>query len=171
MQHESATTRRRVMRWGGVVGAVGLAGCTGTTSESDEPAARDAEMTTAVDTDAPFRARLVDDESVLFTAAEIAAIGPISESERTGPAVPIELTEEGVRSVTDTAAEVGLQENDRAAEISLSLDGEEIRRFGVGESLAEAWANGEWNGPLVVTFDDREQAETVRDRLLADESA
>ncbi len=156
------------MRWGGVVGAICLAGCAGTTDETETG---DTEMTTEIDTDAPFRAMLVvDDDHVLFTAVEIAAVGPVSESERTGISMPIELTDAGTQSVTDTAAEVGLRENYQAAEISLDLDGETVSSFGIAESLAEAWAAGEWNGPLVVTFADREGAETVRDRLVEEGS-
>ena len=166
------------MRWGGAVGAVGLAGCAGPTDdsgesdESDEAAAGADGPSTEIDTDAAFRATLVVDEShVLFTAAEIASVGPISESERTGISMPIELTDEGTESVIETARGVDLSETYREAEIVLSLDEERINSFRIGGSLAETWASGEWEGPLVVTFADRGQAATVRERLVDGGSA
>jgi hypothetical protein len=151
----------------------GLAGCQGSGGASDDSSTGESTIeTTEINTDVDFRATLhLDTERVLFTASDIAGVGAVSVSDRMGPTVPVELTSDGTRGVAETAETVQLDETYSDAEIVVTLDGEELNRFGIAGSLAAEMVAGEWNGSFVLTFESRTQAETFRERLTDTDSA
>lgn len=160
-------TRRRVVRCCGTAGVATIAGCLGSAGESIDPTTGESTIeTTEINTDVDFRATLhLDTERVLFTASDIASIGAVSVSDRMGPTVPVELTSAGTSGVAETAEAVRLDETTRNAEIVVTLDGEELNRFGIAQSLAAEMVAGEWDGSFILTFESRTQAETFHDRL------
>jgi len=81
------------------VSATALAGCITTvdpetndsTADGSKPAIT--EPSTEINTTADLEVILdLETEYVLFTASDLATVGPVSESDRLGPSVPIELS-------------------------------------------------------------------------------
>ena len=172
-------TRRTIVVTGGVVGLSGIAGCVGTPESPSEDGDTSSESTntsgderaTELDDDAELEATLTvgdDTEQTLFTTAEIAAVGAITTNPQTGPSVPIELTEAGTESVTETADAVDLDEAYEQATITVALNGDRINQLGINADLAVAMANGEWAGEFVLVFADEAAATAFRDRLLVE---
>jgi hypothetical protein len=165
--------RRRVVVCCGTAGVAAIAGCLGSTGESDNSlTGQSTTETSKINTDVEFRATLhLDTERVLFTASDIAGVGAVSVSDRMGPTVPVELTSDGTAGVIETAETVRLDETDSDAEIVVTLDGEELNRFGIAQSLAAEMVAGEWDGSFILTFESRTQAETFHNRLTDTDSA
>ncbi|ERH06812.1 MAG: hypothetical protein J07HN4v3_02436 [Halonotius sp. J07HN4] len=169
-------TRRWVVACGSLLGVAGLAGCTGRESSgstTDTGGTADGDATSNINDDAALEATLeLDGEKrVLFTDADIASVGAVSTGGRTGPSVPLELSEAGTNSVTETADAVDLETNNEQAMIAITLDGEQVKRLGINAALAEAMANGEWDGRFVLTFADETAAESFHDRLVDESTA
>ena len=165
-------TRRMVVAAGGVVGLGGIVGCVETPEPSSEDGGTSSdERATELADDAALEATLTigdDTDQTLFTTADIAAVGAVTTNPQTGPSVPIELTEAGTGSVTETADAVDLDETYEQATISVTLDGDQINQFGINAELAAAMANGGWTGEFVLVFADEAAATAFRDRLLAE---
>jgi len=166
------TTRRTAVVAGGAVGLSWIAGCVGTpestANSTDSPGD---ERATKLADDAKLEATLTmgdDTEQTLFTTADIAAVGAVTTNPQTGPSVPIELTEAGTESVTETADAVGLDETYEQATITVALNGDRINQLGINADLAAAMANGEWAGEFVLVFADEAAATAFRDRLLVE---
>ena len=164
--------RRTVVVTSGVVGLSGIAGCVrtseSTANSTDSPGD---ERATKLADDAKLEATLTigdDTEQTLFTTADIAAVGAVTTNPQTGPSVPIELTEAGTESVTETADAVGLDETYEQATITVTLDGDRINQLGINADLAAAMANGEWAEEFVLVFADEAAATAFRDRLLVE---
>lgn len=166
-------TRRQVVLCCGTAGVTTIAGCQGGSEEGNNPPTGESTIeTTEINTDVDFQATLhLDTEHLLFTASEIAGIGAVSVTERMGPNIRVELTSDGTTGVNETAKTVQLDETYSNAEIVITLDGEELNRFGIAQSLAASMAAGEWGGSFVLTFESRTQAETFHDRLTDTDSA
>ena len=162
------TTRRALLRCGGVAGVAALAGCTGFGEPAGDTAASD-EGSTDIADDVTLQARVTvgDDERELFRTDDIGAVGEVTPNGRTGPAVPLELTDSGTASVVETAAAVGLDERANRATIVLTRDGSRVDSYDVSPSLGESMATGAWNGRFVVTFETVSAAEAFRERLAA----
>lgn len=170
-------TRRKVVIYGSLLGAAGLAGCAGrepSGSTTDTGGTTDGDAASSIDDDAALEATLEldsDEKQVLFTTADIATVGAVSMRGRTGPSVPLELTADGTESVTETATAVGLDTSYERATITVTLDGERINRVGISAELAETMASGEWSGQFVLTFADEAAAESFHDRLVGESTA
>lgn len=171
------STRRRLVTVCAAVSATALTGCITTvdpetndsTADGSKPATT--EPSTDINTTADFEVLLdLETEYVLFTANDLATVGPVSESDRLGPSVPIELSSDGVAAVAETAREATLDDKAATAELVVTLDDEEINRLGISQSIATKMTTGDWDGSLVVTFDTRTQAEMFSDRLTASDS-
>ena len=171
------STRRRLVTVWAAVSATALAGCITTvdpetndsTADGSKPAIT--EPSTEINTTADLEVTLdLETEYVLFTASDLATVGPVSESDRLGPSVPIELSTDGVAAVAETAREAKLNDQAPTAEIVITLNGKEINRLGTSQSIATKMTTGDWDGSLVVTFDTRTQAEMFYDRLTASDS-
>jgi hypothetical protein len=169
-------SRRAVL---GTVGSSALAlgaGCTGALPSSDSD-----QTTTAAATDggsdsadgATFEARLhgADREWPLFDGTDLDRIGAVRTTDTGMVTVPVLLTETALTHVTETFRSAGVSANLDAFEIVQMYDGDELNRFGISRSLAEAVADGEWDGQLLLSFEDRQRAERVRDALVASSDA
>ena len=161
-------TRRELLRCGGVVGLAVLAGCTGLGEPTGDAAASDEESTDiAADVTLQARVTVGDDEQELFRADNIEAVGNVTPDGRTGPTVPLELTDSGTASVVETAAAVDLGERANRATIVVTLDGSRVNSYDVNPSLGESMATGEWSGRFVIAFETASAAEAFRERLAA----
>gem|GEM_PF-570175 len=175
-QDRDMPTRRWVVACGSLLGAAGLAGCAGRKSAgsaTDTGGTTDGDAARRIYNDAALEATLeLDGEKrVLFTSADIATVGTVSTGAQIGPSVPLELSEEGTNSVTETADAVDLETSHKQAMITIRLDGEQINRLGISGALAEAMASGEWDGSFVLTFEDEAAAEAFRDELVVGAAA
>ena len=81
--------------------------------------------------------------------------------------LPLTLTDEGVDTVADTATATDLQDHHEEMEVVPVVDDEELNRFHLAPELAESITQGDWEGRLQMTFDERERAERVRDVLVS----
>ncbi|SDM19435.1 hypothetical protein SAMN04487949_1228 [Halogranum gelatinilyticum] len=171
-----------------VLGAVGSsvlalsAGCTGalpTSSGSEQTSdvsATDAPATGGTSTGsdgAAFEARLhgPEREWLLFDGTDLERVGDVRTTDSGMVGLPVLLTEAALADVTETFREAGVAENRDAFEIVQTYDGDETGRFGISASLVEAITDGEWDGQLLLSFENREQAERVRAALVASSDA
>lgn len=170
-----------------VLGAVGSsvlalsAGCTGAlptssgSEQTSEVSATDAPTTGSASTGSDgstFEARLhgPEREWLLFDGTDLERVGDVRTTDSGMVGLPVVLTEAALADVTETFREAGVAENRDAFEIVQTYDGD-TRRFGITGSLAEAITDGEWDGQLLLSFEDREQAARVRDALVASSDA
>lgn len=134
-----------------------------TTDDSEDDGAGGATTTGGA---GAFEARLEgpEDDRLLFEGTDLDSVGTVEES-RNGYFVPVVLTDDGEAAVTETFRAAGVADDNEAFEVVLSLDGEELERFGVAPSLAEAVTEDDWGGEMRLTFGSREEAEDVRDAV------
>ena len=161
------TLRRELLRCGGVVSVAALAGCVSLKEPAtDTPPTDDQSTDIAADVTLQARLRVGNDEQLLFRTEDIESVGRVSATERTGPTVPLELTDGGTASVVETAAAVDLGERADQAMIVLTLDDSRVNSYDVSPSLGESMATGEWGGRFVVAFEATSAAEAFREQLV-----
>ncbi|WP_313692952.1 hypothetical protein [Halorarum halobium] len=172
-------SRRRTLGALACTALAGLAGCTSGfgsdgTSTDDSSAGKPSTDGTPSDEQPTGGTPAVDLEASLhgpdgtrhlFDERDVETVGPV---ERTGssPGVPVTLTDGGTSSVGETVRTAGVADDPDACEIAIAVDGEEENRFGITGGLAEAIAEGEWEGEFLLLFEDRERATKVRQALL-----
>ncbi|SFL08914.1 hypothetical protein SAMN04487950_2385 [Halogranum rubrum] len=148
------------------------AGCAGSLPASDDSTAVDqtaAADRIAADPSATFEVRLhgPDTDHLLFDGEDLERVGPVESSRAGAAALPVALTESATADVAETVRSAGVSENVDAFEIVQTYDGEEMGRFGIAPSLADAIATDEWDGQIYLSFAERAQAERVRDAFVA----
>ncbi|MFC5278251.1 hypothetical protein ACFPM1_05675 [Halorubrum rubrum] len=122
----------------------------------------------AVDPDAPFEARLLredggsDDDSGdgLFDASELDYVQGVTEDEGEH-LVGISLSTEGEESFHERLEAAGATDDPEPFAVSMTLDGEEVRRVDLDESTVAALTDEEWGGVLTLPFESAETAESV----------
>ncbi|WP_276270719.1 hypothetical protein [Haloarcula litorea] len=116
--------------------------------------------------DAAFVVRLSGPETdrVLFDGGDVATVGEVKTG-GSAARLPLTLTDAATADVVETFETAGVDETPEEYAILQFHEGEAVGRFGVAPSLAEAVADGEWDGRLSLTFPDRERAGEVRSTL------
>lgn len=169
---------RRTFLAASALALVGGAGCTGdstvigatdadgddadTTDDTDE---NDTE-TSEAGGDVLFTVSDGDDEVELATYGDVATVGEVERSRRTGGhQLRVTLTDEGAAAFADGLDAIGAFEDPQAHEIRTYLDGEVIYAATLGPGLAAAIEDGDWDGEMLMQFDDRETAEEMRAAL------
>lgn len=149
----------------GIIGAAAVVSVSGCTATGLSPNGKTGDQPTNSHTDT-FRARLhgPETEQLLFSKADISTVGEVQAHDGSF-VLPITVTEDVAASISETFRSEGVSDDTDAFEIVLVSNDEEIDRFGVGPALAERIAAEEWEGDLVLTFTDREQAEDMRETL------
>jgi hypothetical protein len=148
-----------------------VAGCTtvGDDSTPDGSAGDDgaADQPTETGGGRAFEARLhgPEDDRPLFDGDDLHSVGVVDEARGGGYTLPVVLTDDGAAGVSETFRSAGVVHNHEAFEVVLSLDGEELERFGIAPSFADAVGAGEWEGDIRLTFDSREEATEVREAV------
>ena len=100
----------------------------------------------------------------LFDAGDVASVGSL-RSRRGTHQLPVVLSEAAAGEVASTFRSAGVtDDHDEFSVVQRSPDGE-ARRFGVSGGLAAEVASGDWDGRLVLTFEERARARDVRDVL------
>jgi len=168
----------------GAVGAVGFVGASGVDdgeqvadgeqdgggsgpagAQGDEGAER---RYVDVDPNAPFVATLEGDGArSLFDAGDLAHVEGVYE-EGEDHLVVVELSEAGREAVRDALGESGAVDDPGPFEISMLLDGEEVRRVDLNEARADALAAESWDGVVTIPFGERSVAERVYGALAAE---
>lgn len=164
-------SRRTALELLGTATLVPISGCSmvsGGDPESESPT-----QSPMAESDAGFEVRLdgPDTEQVLFDGSDIRTVDSVQEAElgeddNTVYFLPITLTEEATAAISEIFRTAGVDGNPDEFEIVHLRHGEEIRRLQIAPALAESIANGEWNGELNLTFDQREKAADLREELL-----
>ena len=156
-----------------VVGLIGtttltvLAGCARFDSGSVGGSGEGGTPTIGTGEGADFEVRLLGSETdrLLFDETGVAEVGAVQE--RNGRfLLPVTLTDAAARSVTDVFRTAGVAEDPGAFEIAHYHRGEEVSRLSITPGLAEAIAEGEWEGEFVLTFAEREPARELRATLV-----
>jgi hypothetical protein len=116
---------------------------------------------TAETTAAEFRIVLVDTATDttrrLVTADDVASAGEV-RSER-GYAVPVSLTGATTTRFTEAFRSAAVVADPDTHEIGLVVDGEDHSTYGVAPELARAVQSGDWDGEILLRFDDQATAE------------
>jgi hypothetical protein len=165
------STRRGLL--GALAGwaAVLVAGCTTAVPFGDD-ATPDGSSGEDATTDQPtgtgggraFEAHLSGPEGdrPLFDGADLHSVGAVDAARGGGYVLPVALTDDGAAGVSETFRSAGVVQAHEAFEVVLSLEGEELERFGIAPSFADAVRTGDWAGEMRLTFDSREEATEVR---------
>lgn len=152
------------------VGAVGFVGATGvddplSSSDSDgEP-----EGYVPADTDAPFVARLVgpEDTTELFDAAGLRHVEGVHQEDEEHLVI-IELDESAADAVRTGLEARGAVDDPTSFDVSMRLDGAEVRRIELDRATVDALADESWNGIVTLPFDNPDLAAEVYDSLAAE---
>lgn len=166
------------------VGAVGFAGAVSVSddgepdrsgdSNSDEDDAEDGvSASVAVDPEAPFEARLLDDsdngDRLLFDADGLARVqGVVSEDDE--HSVYVALGDAGIDTFQERLADAGATDEPDRFTVSMTLDGAEVRRVDLDGPTVDALTDEEWGGVLTLPFADEAVATDVYESLAADGS-
>lgn len=106
----------------------------------------------------------------LFDAGDVTEVGEVQK--RNGAChLPVELTDDATTTVRETFRSSGVDDDPEAFEIVHRKDGEELNRLGIAPPLAEAIADGTWDGSFVLAASDRDRAEELRETLKSVEAA
>lgn len=151
--------RRRCLALVANLMTVGIAGCANFGGLEKEDATQKIELTVTIS--GP------DGDRTFFTCEEIASVGEVEDSVQTGHAVPLELTDDGTERAVEMFNRVGAAEEPGESSVTYSIRGrvETEQTFIVSQSLARAIESGDWEGQFRLQFNDREDAETVRNAL------
>ena len=176
-------TRRRLLGALTATGAVSAAGCTdlanvpGTSAgddEDDDPEEDDVigpeHLYVEVDPDAPFSATLEgpDGESSLFDAADIDHVEGVYE-DGGEYLVILELGADGRTRFRDGLDDAGVPDDPAAFAISMTHDGEEVRRVDLDAATVESLTGDSWEGVLTLPFGEEELAREVYEGLAGDD--
>lgn len=105
------------------------------------------------------------EEHLLFDADDVSMVGQVEEANGSYR-ILITLSDEGADKVEKRLRDTGVLDSPGDARILVELDGEVVMDLGMSPELAEQVDSGEWDGQLLLLFEDRETVETVRDVLL-----
>ncbi|ELZ38814.1 hypothetical protein [Halorubrum tebenquichense] len=168
------------------VGAVGFAGATRVTdgealdgiggegpgpAGGEEDGSDDGPTAAPVDPDAPFAATLTGDdgtEARLFDASDLDRVKGVF-AEDGEYLVQVVLSEAGVESFRSRLSDAGATDDPAAFVVSMALDGTEVRRVELDEETADSLTASEWGGVLTLPFGEESVAESVFERLAAEE--
>ncbi|WP_066413257.1 hypothetical protein [Halorubrum aethiopicum] len=125
----------------------------------------------AVDPEAPFEARLLREDGsdggsgdgpgdLLFEAADLDYVQGVTEDEGEH-LVGISLSEDGQESFRERLEASGAADDPEPFAVSMTLDGEEVRRVDLDDSTVAALTDEEWGGVLTLPFGDASVAESV----------
>ncbi|WP_096394456.1 hypothetical protein [Halorubrum trapanicum] len=149
---------------GGAVG--GLGGGSGPAGGGSEEA-DDGPESAAVDPDAPFEARLTDDDgtdALLFDASDLDRVkGVFAEEDEF--LVQVVLPDAGVEAFRTRLDEAGATDDPAAFVVSMTLDGTEVRRVELDRETVDALTGSDWEGVLTLPFGEERVARSVYDRL------
>lgn len=168
-------SRRGMLGGLGAVCAVGVVGFVGASSVDDplpdgeEPDGDEIEDDTRyvdADPDARFEARLVgeDGDHALFDASGLVHVQGV-QSESDEHIVAIELEEATVDEVRTTLEERGAEDDPSSFEITMTLDGVEVRRIELDGATVDALIDESWNGVVTLPFEDPDVADEVYESL------
>ncbi|SMO57559.1 hypothetical protein [Halorubrum cibi] len=136
----------------------------------------------AVDPDAPFEARLLredgsdsgsgggsgdDSGDRLFDAGDLDYVQGVTEDDGEH-LVGISLSADGEESFRERLEASGAVDDPEPFAVSMTLDGEEVRRVDLDDSTVTALTDPEWNGVLTLPFESAETAESVYTSLAAE---
>lgn len=142
----------------------------GNENSSDESESGDGETdraaASAESDDVLFTVSDGDEEVELATYGDVATVGEIETSKRLdGYHLPMTLTDDGADAFADGLDAIGAFEDPTAHEISTHFDGGVIYTATLGPDLAAAIEEGDWDGEMLVQFEDREIADEMRAAL------
>jgi len=124
----------------------------------------DPEGAAAVDPDAPFVARLIDesagDERTLFDAAALDEVAGVF-SEDGEHRVHVALGDAGLEAFRDRLADAGATDDPASFVVSMTLDGTEVRRVELDATTVASLTDDEWNGVVTLPFGQKAVARSV----------
>ena len=130
----------------------------------------DPEGAVAVDPDAPFVARLVDesagDELTLFDAAaldEVAGVFSADGEHR----VHVVLGDAAIEALRNRLASAGATDDPDSFVVSMTLDGTEVRRVELDATTVASLTDDEWSGVVTLPFGQEAVARSVYAELAA----
>ena len=152
----------------GLVGTALAAPLPGCVAPGTENAGANPDSTAPPESAPPLEVRLTGPgtDRLLFDAGDVASVGSVTTNRGGRPSLPVALTDEATAAATETAREVGLADAPDEFEVVQTHDGEVTGRFGITPGLAEAMANGEWEGEFLLLFERRERAVELRETLV-----
>jgi hypothetical protein len=107
-----------------------------------------------------------DGEQPFFDKDAVANVGDVREQpDADGYELAAILSDEGTENASDALQATGAAEAPDDASITVLVDGEEATTYGVASSLADSVSAGDWDGLLLMQFEDEETAETVRTEI------
>ncbi|GAA0517149.1 hypothetical protein SAMN04488066_11026 [Halorubrum aquaticum] len=134
----------------------------------------------AVDPDAPFEGRLLREDGsgdggsgddgpgdLLFDAADLDYVQGVTEDEGEH-LVGMSLSAEGEASFRERLEASGAVDEPGPFAVSMTLDGEEVRRVDLDEPTVTALTDEEWGGVLTLPFESAGTAESVYGSLAAE---
>ena len=151
------------------------AGDAGGDGSGTDGSAGDSETSTAtsvaVDPDAPFEARLLREDGsgggsgdgpgdLLFEATDLDYVQGLTENEGEH-LVGISLSTDGEESFRERLEASGAVDDPEPFAVSMTLDGEEVRRVDLDEPTVTALTDEEWGGVLTLPFESASTAESV----------
>ncbi|QLG60998.1 hypothetical protein [Halorarum salinum] len=158
-------SRRSVLGSLGSSALVGIAGCTSGTATSGTPTDGYRRVDESDGAGVVARLHGPDGAQLLFDERDLREVGPVEELNGSH-SIRTRLTDEGASSVVETVRRAGVDGDPHAFEISVEFDGEDLNRFGITAGLAEAIAEGDWDGEFLLLFDGRDRAAEVRRALV-----
>lgn len=107
-----------------------------------------------------------DGEQTFFDKGAVANVGDVREQpDSDGYELAATLGDEGTESASEAFRATGAAEAPDDATITVTVDGEEANTYDVAPSLADSITAGDWDGLLLLRFEDEETAETVKSEL------
>ena len=130
----------------------------------------DPEGAVAVDPDAPFVARLVDesagDEWTLFDAAALDEVAGVF-SEDGEHRVYVALGDAGIEAFRDRLADAGAVDDPASFVVSMTLNSTEVRRVELDAGTVASLTDDEWSGVVTLPFGQETVARSVYAELAA----
>lgn len=107
-----------------------------------------------------------DGEQAFFDQDTVANVGEVREQpDSDGYELAAILSDEGTESAGDAFRATGAAEAPGNATITITVDGEEANAYDVAPDLADSITSGDWDGLLLMRFQDEGTAETVKTEL------
>ncbi|SFR89126.1 hypothetical protein SAMN05216559_0581 [Halomicrobium zhouii] len=107
-----------------------------------------------------------DGEQTFFQKDTVANVGDVREQpDSDGYELAATLTDGGTDSASEALQATGAAEAPDDATITVTVDGEEASTYAVAPSLAESVTEDDWDGLLLMQFEDEETAKTVKTKI------
>lgn len=107
-----------------------------------------------------------DGERTFFDQDGVAYVGDVRQQPNSDAyGLPVTLSSEATESASDAFREVGAVQSPGGATITMAVNGKETNTYDVAPDLAEDIETNEWEGLLLMEFEDEKSAETAKNGL------